>query len=94
MKHIDDKIVIGIHIPSDADFSPCAVDKSLMKSKKFFTEYYDEKLGLLLTTFYTDDNKEVLSIHHKNEVFIVTDQNCCKVYYSYKEFVDYIERIR
>ena len=61
---------------------------------KFFTEYYDEKLGLLLTTFYTDDNKEVLSIHHKNEVFIVTDQNCCKVYYSYKEFVDYIERIR
>ena len=60
---------------------------------KFFTEYYDEKLGLLLTTFYTDDNKEVLSIHHKNEVFIVSNQDSCKVYYSYKEFVDYIERI-
>ncbi|WP_418817363.1 acyltransferase domain-containing protein [Pseudoruminococcus massiliensis] len=42
MKHIDDKIVIGIHIPSDADFSPCAVDKSLMKAKKFFTEYYPD----------------------------------------------------
>jgi hypothetical protein len=41
-KHIDDKIVIGIHIPSDADFSPCAVDKSLMKAKKFFTEYYPD----------------------------------------------------
>ena len=50
--------------------------------------------NLAYYTFYTDDNKEVLSIHHKNEVFIVTDQNCCKVYYSYKEFVDYIERIR
>lgn len=42
MKHIDDKIVIGIHIPSDADFSPCAVDKSLMKAKEFFTEYYPD----------------------------------------------------
>lgn len=40
MKHIDDKIVIGIHIPSDADFSPTAVDKSLMKAKEFFAEYY------------------------------------------------------
>ena len=40
MKHIDDKIVIGIHIPSDTDFSPAAVDKSLMKAKEFFVEYY------------------------------------------------------
>ena len=40
MKHIDDKIVIGIHIPSDADLSPFAVDKSLMNVKKFFAEYY------------------------------------------------------
>lgn len=40
MKHIDDKIVISIHIPSDADFSPSAVDKSLMKAKEFFAEYY------------------------------------------------------
>lgn len=42
MKHIDDKIVIGIHIPSDADFSPSTVDKSLMKAKEFFTEYYPD----------------------------------------------------
>lgn len=40
MKHIEDKIVIGIHIPSDADFSSSAVDKSLMKAKEFFAEYY------------------------------------------------------
>ena len=40
MKHIDDKIVIGIHIPSDADLSPFAVDKSLMNAKMFFAEYY------------------------------------------------------
>ncbi len=42
MKHMEDRIVIGIHIPSDADFSPIAVDKSLQKSKDFFDEYYPE----------------------------------------------------
>lgn len=40
MKHIDDKIVIGIHISSDADFSPSAVDKSLTIAKGFFAGYY------------------------------------------------------
>ncbi len=40
MKHIEDKIVIGIHIPSDADFSPSTIDKSLINAKKLFTEYY------------------------------------------------------
>lgn len=40
MKHIEDKIVIGIHIPSDADFSPSTVDKSLINAKMFFAEYY------------------------------------------------------
>ncbi len=42
MKHIEDRIVIGIHIPSDADFSPFAIDKSLQKSKEFFEKYYPE----------------------------------------------------
>lgn len=42
MKHIDDKVVIGLHIPSDADFSPSAVDESLTSAKKFFEEHYPE----------------------------------------------------
>ena len=42
MKHIDDEIIIGIHIPSDADFSPSAVDESLASAKQFFSEYYPE----------------------------------------------------
>ena len=58
---------------------------------KYFTEYYDEKIGLLLTTFYTDDNKEVLSIHHKNEAFLVNTNNKTNVFYSYREFVQYVE---
>lgn len=40
MKHIDDKIVIGIHIPSDVNFSPGALDKSLLAAKIFFSDYY------------------------------------------------------
>ncbi len=42
MKHIDEKAVIGLHIPSDADFSPSAVDKSLTSAKEFFAEHYPE----------------------------------------------------
>ncbi|MBD5118463.1 MAG: DUF5596 domain-containing protein [Clostridiales bacterium] len=42
MKHLDDKIVLEIHIPSDADFSPSAVDKSLASAKRFFAEHYPE----------------------------------------------------
>lgn len=42
IKHLDDKIVLGIHIPSDADFSPSAVDKSLASAKSFFAEHYSE----------------------------------------------------
>ena len=42
MKHIDDEIVIDIHIPSDADFSPSAIDESLSSAKRFFSEHYPE----------------------------------------------------
>ena len=40
MKHVDDIVVISIHIPSDADFSPSVVDKSLAEAEEFFTRYY------------------------------------------------------
>ena len=42
IKHIDDEIVIGIHIPSDVDFSPSAIDESLASAKQFFSEHYPE----------------------------------------------------
>ena len=58
---------------------------------KFFTEYYDQNMGLLMTSFYTDDNKEVLTIHHRNEVFFVNELNKVKMFYSYREFVQYVE---
>lgn len=40
IKHIDHDVVIGIHIPSDADLSPLAVEKSLHDAYEFFSEYY------------------------------------------------------
>lgn len=40
MKHIDSGVVIGIHIPSDADFAPVAVDRSLQNAKVFFEKHY------------------------------------------------------
>lgn len=42
MKHLDDKIIIGIHIPSDIDFSSSAVDSSIENAKTFFQEHYPE----------------------------------------------------
>lgn len=40
MKHLADRVVIGMHIPSDADLSPAAVDRSLQGAKAFFADYY------------------------------------------------------
>ncbi len=42
MKHVDDIVVISIHIPSDADFSSIVVDKSIARAKEFFKRYYPE----------------------------------------------------
>ncbi len=42
MKHIDGNIIIGIHIPSDVDFSPSAIDDSLASARQFFSNYYPE----------------------------------------------------
>lgn len=42
IKHIDSKIVIGIHIPSDACFFPSDVEKSINLAKHFFENYYPE----------------------------------------------------
>ncbi len=42
MKHFNGEIIIGLHIPSDADFSPSSVDKSLQGAKDFFAKYYPE----------------------------------------------------
>ncbi len=42
IKHIDSGAVIGLHIPSDADFSPVAVDESLRMAHEFFEKYYPQ----------------------------------------------------
>ena len=42
MKHIDGDIVIGIHIPSDVDFSPSAINDSLVSARQFFSNHYPE----------------------------------------------------
>lgn len=42
MEHIGDDIVIDIHIPSNVDFSPFAIDDSLANARRFFAAYYPE----------------------------------------------------
>ena len=46
IKPVDDDVVISLHIPSDADFSPSAVDKSLEEADKFFERYYPKLSGV------------------------------------------------
>ena len=45
IKHIDKNVVIGIHIPSNADFSPLTVEKSLQDAHRFFVKYYPSLSG-------------------------------------------------
>ncbi len=42
MKQTEENNFISLHIPSDADFSPNAVDKSLSEAKNFFEKFYPE----------------------------------------------------
>ena len=79
MKHIEDKIVIGIHIPSDADFSPSTIDKSLINAKKLFTEYYPNLANAeyrchswLLDSQLKDmirQNSNIISFQNRFEIF-------------------------
>lgn len=45
LKRLEDKQVIDIHIPSDADFSSRAVDESLEMAEGFLRMFYPEMLG-------------------------------------------------
>ena len=45
MKHIEDNTAVGIHIPSDANFCPSAIEQSLRDAKKFFSMYYPSLCG-------------------------------------------------
>ena len=79
IKRLDDRIVIGIHIPSDADFSPATVDKSLASAKSFFTEHYPELADTeyrchswLLDSQLKDmlsDNSNIISFQKRFEIF-------------------------
>ena len=79
MKHIDGNIVIGIHIPSDVDFSPSAIDDSLASAKQFFSTYYPELSNAEYRCHswlldgqlkeMLNDNSNILSFQNRFEVF-------------------------
>ncbi|MBU5461225.1 acyltransferase domain-containing protein [Lachnoclostridium sp. MSJ-17] len=79
IKHIDGDIVIGIHIPSDVDFSPSAIDVSLVSARQFFSNHYpklsnaeyrchswllDRQLKEML-----NDSSNILSFQNRFEIF-------------------------
>lgn len=79
IKLINKNKVIGIHIPSDADFSKDAIDKSFEQAKRFFWKYYPELLGcdwrchswlldkLLQNMLESDSN--IISFQKRFEIF-------------------------
>ena len=79
MKHIEDEIVIDIHIPSDANFSPSAIDDSLASAKQFFSEHYPElsKAEYRCHSWLLDkqlremlkDSSNILSFQNRFEIF-------------------------
>lgn len=90
MKHLGNDIVISIHIPSDADFSPCAVQTSLERSRTFFAEYYPEVMykEYRCHSWLLDSKlKEMLSENSN----IVNFQNRFKIYDKGEESTEFIE---
>ena len=81
MKHNEDKIVIDIHIPSDVDFSPPAIDESLANARQFFSEHYPElsKAEYRCHSWLLDtqlrgmlkDSSNILSFQNRFEIFDV-----------------------
>ena len=79
MKHNEDKIVIDIHIPSDVDFSPPAIDASLANARHFFSEHYPElsKAEYRCHSWLLDtqlrgmlkDSSNILSFQNRFEIF-------------------------
>lgn len=79
MKHNEDKIVIDIHIPSDVDFSPPAIDESLANARQFFSEHYPElsKAEYRCHSWLLDtqlrgmlkDSSNILSFQNRFEIF-------------------------
>ena len=79
IKTINNNKVIGIHIPSDADFSKDAIDKSFEQAKRFFEKYYPELRGcewrchswllddLLQNMLESDSN--IISFQKRFEIF-------------------------
>lgn len=79
MKHNEDKIVIDIHIPSDVDFSPPAIDESLANARQLFSEHYPElsKAEYRCHSWLLDtqlrgmlkDSSNILSFQNRFEIF-------------------------
>ena len=70
MKHIDDDIVIGIHIPSDVDFSPSAVDDSIANDENYADmsfQYYELWMDIARLP---EKNKVVLLLYHYHHMSI------------------------
>lgn len=89
-KHIDDKIVIGIHIPSDADFSPSTVDKSLINAKMFFAEYYPNLANAEYrchSWFLDSQNKDMI----RQNSNIISFQNRFEIFDEGEIGTDFIE---
>lgn len=79
IKQIGKDAVIGIHIPSDVNFSPLAVEKSLHDAYKFFEKYYPSLSNVeyhchswLLDAQLKDmlgNNSNIVSFQNRFEIF-------------------------
>lgn len=79
LKHIDDEIVIGIHIPSDVDFSPSSVDTSIKNAKRFIEKFYPELVNVEYRCHswildnqlkkMLNENSNILSFQNRFEIF-------------------------
>lgn len=90
MKHLDKGVVIGIHIPSDADFSPLSVEKSLHNAYKFFAKHYPSLIDVEYRchSWLLDGQLKSMLGHNSN---IINFQNRFEIFDEGKADTEFIE---
>ena len=79
MRPDNGNIIIDIHVPSDADFSPSSVDESINKARLFFKEYFPE-LSITMYQCHSwlldkqlrgmlKENSNILSFQNRFEIY-------------------------
>lgn len=90
IKHLENDVVIGIHIPSDADFSPISVEESLNSAYGFFAKNYSSLGDVEYRCHSWLLDEQLKNMLHKNSN-IINFQNRFEIFDRGEEETEFLE---